>query len=603
MAPKVENVDVREAPVMGMIRNVAETDVPKLGWWVADNVRMQDRRVKNALGWDLFAPAAAGDGTPVLLIVPQGDNQGNDRMIVATGAKFYKLLGGGLGMTALGMPAGVSNFGAGLADRWQADSFANAIYAAQSQDFIVVLQPASDNLTNMAGGYVLASGVMTPSVGGDSYQVDDVISLPGADGDTAGTARVQVVDVNGAILLAIMVTGGHYAAKPSGTIYPTGGHGGSSAFDATDLFVVGAPKARYLIQFKSHLLTAYTDDADGPDLQAVAGSGLATQGAGLADWNYGNPASDADFREIVEGGGPIMGLIRAGNFALVQKPTTGVLLSYIGLPNVYNEQELPQRVGQLAAYLMADCGEAGVVFISPKSIHAMDPGGNLAVIGDEVYRWWLGDMDANSLGNFYGAALQLRWECLFGYNSLYGPTQGPINRALVWDWLNKAWTTRDWPFTAAGVGTIPTAPIGQITKKWADMQQAWVTGPKLGVFCGDEAGNVYLHGRGDLTGGGRALTATLESGLSDLRDVTRKKLVRDIVVRAGNITGDPLLVQVGATNDPATAPVWGVPRPVPASGRYNVSAVGRFVKVRFTKTGGTFEMAGYDVVYQYGGKF
>ena len=589
-----EQIEQRPQPILGLVAVGPEINVPPRAWRIAHNVRFEAGSVKNALGWTKFCGPGANDDTPVLLIMPQSDSEGLERVVVATGRKFYQLLATGQLMPLEGGP-----FNADLNNRWQQDSFANTIYAAQLNDYIQKIEPGANIAEPIGGGYVLSRGTITPSAGGSGYEVGDILTLPGAVGDVGATVSVDTVDGTGKILQVSWVSQGHYAAQPAGTINATGGKGEDCAFDATGIFVTWAPKARFLTQFEGHLLVGSVVDVLA-DYQAIAGSGLAGVGAGLEDWDYGNTLSDADLRDVPEGGGPIMGLLRNGSYVLIQKQTTSLLLSYIQQPLVYAQRELPQKVGQFTPYAAADCSEMGIVFVSRNGLFRMDAGGNVTNIGERVSRAWLADLIYGDRERTYAVGIKERREFVLAYSSM-AAAAGPFGRAMVWDWFNDAYSTRDWPFTALGVAHVPRATAGQIKTPWQDLKMPWVQDSDIIVWAGDVDGNVHVYGRPDLSDGANPMVAMLQSGRSDHGDDSKVKMLRRVFVKVLNISGDPLYLDVGQSDTPEGDLVWTDKVPIMGSGWVEIQAVGRYLSYRFTKTGGTFELAAYAPAFVFMG--
>jgi hypothetical protein len=366
--------------------------------------------------------------------------------------------------------------------------------------------------------------------------------------------------------------------------------------------LANAPRARHLIQFAGHLLTGAVVAAGQADYQALYGSGLAGVGGGLEDWNDADPASDAFLDDVSEGGGQIVGLVRNGAYALVQKELTSLLVSYIKLPLVYERHELPQKVGQFVPFSAADCSEAGIVFVSRGGLHRMDAGGNITDIGVRVARGFLDDLFFEDRLRTYGAAIKEAQDFLLAYSSK-AAAAGPFGRAMVWNWQQDVFTTRTWPFTAIGTARVPGATLAQMQRTWEEMGVPWVQASNIITWAGDADGAIYVYGDPDMTGNGTNLLATLETGLMDAKDASRVKLWRDVVLRLPVLTGEPLMLSIGVSDTPEGALEWSTPQPVTGSGRYFVGVAGRFAKMRLTKEGGQFELSGYDIAVEYGGSY
>lgn len=355
----------------------------------------------------------------------------------------------------------------------------------------------------------------------------------------------------------------------------------------------GAPAARCLVQFKGHLLTACVVTGEGADFQAIMGSGLDGKGAGLADWNSADASSDAEFRDIPEGGGPILSLLRNGSYVLIQKENTSLLLSYIGLPLVYNVQELPQKVGQLAPYAAAECGEAGVAFVSRNGFYRMDAGGNIVNIGARVAEAWLQDLVFADRARTYAVGLKESREFLLPYSSL-AAAAGPFGRAMVWDWGHDAYATRDCPFTAIGVAPVPKALLSQMSETWESLALPWVQSSNIVTWAGGADGKLFVYGNPELSADGQPMTARLRSGRTAHGDTRRIKLVQRVYVEVSNLTGaSPLMLHVGASATPEGATVWTAPVAVEESGWVEIETAGRYLDYLFTKTGGTFALNSY----------
>lgn len=497
------------SPTLGLVTEGPETAVPARAWRVAHNVRMGPLSVKNALGWSKFCEPYEGDGAPILLIVPQSDPEGGERVVVATGSYFYKLLATQSLSRLTGGP-----FVADLDNRWQADIYANTIYAANINNVIQKISPLGDAVEELTG----------------------------------------------------------------------------------------APNARHLIQFEGHLLTGVVIRDGQVDYQALYGSGLAGVGTGFNDWNDPDPASDAFLDNISEEGGQIVGLARNGAYALVQKELTSLLVSYVKLPLVYVRQEVPQKVGQFVPFSMAGCGEKGIVFVSRGGLHMMDAGGNISDIGVRVARGFLEDLFFEDRLRTYAASIKESQEFILAYSSK-AAAAGPFGRAMIWNWQTDSFTTRSWPFTAIGTARVPSATLSQMEKTWEEMGVPWVQSSNIITWAGDADGAIHVYGNPDMTGNGTNLEATLESGLMDAGDPGRVKIWRDVVMRLPVLTGNPIMLSVGVCDSPEGALEWTTPQPVTGSGRYFVGAVGRFAKLRLTKSGGQFELSGYDMSVGFGGGY
>lgn len=68
---------------------------------------------------------------------------------------------------------------------------------------------------------------------GANYAANDVLSIPGAAGDTAATLTVGTVSASGEITAATLTTSGTYAAQLSGAVAATGGTGTGAKFTLT----------------------------------------------------------------------------------------------------------------------------------------------------------------------------------------------------------------------------------------------------------------------------------------------------------------------------------------------------------------------------------
>jgi hypothetical protein len=93
---------------------------------------------------------------------------------------------------------------------------------------------AGGNGSGATARAVMAVDNIAISAAGSGYAVDEVVSVPGSDGDIAATITVTDVDGSGVIQAATLTTGGAYASLPSApAATTTEGSGTGATFTLT----------------------------------------------------------------------------------------------------------------------------------------------------------------------------------------------------------------------------------------------------------------------------------------------------------------------------------------------------------------------------------
>jgi hypothetical protein len=381
----------------------------------------------------------------------------------------------------------------------------------------------------------------------------------------------------------------------------------------------GVPPATHLVQYANHLLLGNLRagqlnvlDASGnpvsvgTDPTVVVGSGLLA-----ADWDTTNKNSDADAFPLAENNSPVQRLVRLRNgLCAIYKTDITYNLQYIGPGLAYTDvPQIPNR-GVMAPASVLDLGDRHF-YVANDNIRLYDGSSDEPPLGDRIWQWWNTQLAKPARSRVWGL-LDRRsnfQQVTLGYRELNSDT---FNKALIWSYPYDAFATRDWPFLACGYVINPSVDQGvptfdQLTKPMDDSDEPLTDEPTdedYALLAGDEAGAVWLLDDTTTQANGAELTATLETGLMDLGDPSVMKTVNALMMDCPVISGSPLQVFVGVTNNVAGGVQYGAPRLYDGTSQFvRFMAGGRWLQLKFVKTDGAWAMRGFAPMVQKRGPF
>lgn len=351
----------------------------------------------------------------------------------------------------------------------------------------------------------------------------------------------------------------------------------------------GGPNlANRVCDFAGHLIL--TRPAGNP--QQIAGSGLND----ATVWDYTDPATDADVMTIADGGDAVQLVKRCGDYLALYKEKSTHLVSYVGMAtNIYSQQNLTDQWGAVSQFAAEDVGGSRHVFMGRLNFYGLTLAG-VQGIGDRVWPFILklkqsGQFTPLLETNVWCALNRAYDELIFSL-----PLANGGSAAVVYHFKEDAWSTRDFPYTAAATvastsQAVPQTTIAQLLQMIGGMQDP-IGGPAQALeevfLAGDSAGNISVLDTGAIN----LAVGTLESGDTDYGDAYAVKQECGMFLR-GDWTGVPPQVFVAPRMARGDELVWRGPFVPDYRGRVDYMATGRLFRHRIVKNGGTFQLFGY----------
>lgn len=334
----------------------------------------------------------------------------------------------------------------------------------------------------------------------------------------------------------------------------------------------------------------------------------ADPGAIPATWDEADATKDAGEVDLAESSDLLVDQLALGDMNVIYKEQSMYAMRYIGQPFIWQFQRLPGDVGALARNCVANT-PAGHVVLTAGDLVIHSGQGPKSLLTGRMRRWLFGQIDSTNFRRSFLAVNPPRnevWVCF--------PQGGDsaCTLALVWNWVDDSFGVRELPnVTCGAAGQITTTA----SSTWASDSEGWyVDGTSWNtdeynalesrLILGGTGPSLQLQDTGVLYSG-VAPNAVLErTGLTlDAPDMV--KTIRSIVPRIDAATGTVLSIQVGASMDAETLPIWGgaVPYTVGTTRKADCFASGRFLSVRFSSSSEqVWRLKSYDLdVVQRGG--
>jgi len=347
-----------------------------------------------------------------------------------------------------------------------------------------------------------------------------------------------------------------------------------------DTLAATSPQGRSIEQFQNHLILGNVRDNDGDAPDGLAGSGLPDTG-GDADWNYTDEASDAFSQQITTEGDSIQRIVRLGNYLAIYKEFSTHLLSYVGQPYVYSIQQVPARIGMVSPWALEQLS-GNHVFVGQEDLYQFS-GTMPQGFGVRVWSYLVELALAAGLKNIWTFHAVQNKEIVFAL---------PTGKAVVWNYEYDAFTTRDWPFTAAGYLPALELTIGEHREpiiEWVTPITPETAFTEFSPYVGDSNGKLYQLDTGTPAG-----TATAETGEMDFGKPDTMKLCDGIDLDVPTLTGTPLSVYIGTRNNDGEAVTWSSAYSYSSGSTVFCMAYGKLFRFKFVKTDGTFTMRGFS---------
>lgn len=379
-----------------------------------------------------------------------------------------------------------------------------------------------------------------------------------------------------------------------------------------DAGYANTPKGKTLQQYANHIrVGCITNDGAGNiGLQSVAGSGIASGALpnGENNWVYSDKASDAIIEGFFAGNDPVQRILRISDSLAVYKENSIQLSSYIGGDSIYLQQQPVAFMGTPSPASVV--GVRGMhYFVGQEGIYrfngaSIEPVGMVNIDGklvSTVYQTFLSTIMPANPTDLWAFHDVLRKEIMW---------VGQNNRALVYNYDNDTFSTKYFPFAAAGyVNLTQQSQDWQArTQDWAAYIEDWFTTTTLAnltILGGDATGKLFvLHEANAFTADGVAIPMTLESPDLDFGDVGSIKMVNELRIDGipqASPNETPLKVQVGVRDNLTQEITWSNAYPV-SGNRVTFSHSGRFIRFRLVKQDGFCSVDRMTAYYRFRGR-
>ena len=171
-------------------------------------------------------------------------------------------------------------------------------------------------------------------------------------------------------------------------------------------------------------------------------------------WDVSSATVDAGEYELADSKGEILDGLPLRDTFMIYKEDSIYGRSYVGTPFIFQFNQLSPSVGALSKNCVAEY-EGGHFFLGNGDVYINDGQRIQSILPHKIRDYIFGEIDgANFKKSFvvadYGNTEM--WACFPTPTS----ATNQCNKAVVWNWTNKAFTIRDLPDLAgAGYGTIP----------------------------------------------------------------------------------------------------------------------------------------------------
>lgn len=365
--------------------------------------------------------------------------------------------------------------------------------------------------------------------------------------------------------------------------------------------------------YKFFLIAMNVTGAAGQDEDLVQWSDAAAPGQVPQSWTTG-PASQAGNNVIGDIAGAIVdGRVLRDDF-LIYKQNSTHLMQFVGGEAVFAFRTLFKTSGALNRNCIQEVRGTHFV-LTDSDVVALDGQTVRSVIDESNRKSLFSSIDATNFGAsfvFHNEPSNELWVCF----PEAGATQ--CTRALVYDFNNNQWGSRDLPFIAhAATGLVPEAPPAS---DWDSQLTAWdadgriwnqtdLTGAATqSVMASNSPSDVSKLFAVDssTTADGETITALVGRESLDLGSPTTTKIVRRIWPKIKAAADTVINVRVGGQIDLKDGIQYSpvVPFTVGSSKSVDVTVTGKFISVEFTSdVDREWQLTGYEIEYQERGRF
>ena len=321
--------------------------------------------------------------------------------------------------------------------------------------------------------------------------------------------------------------------------------------------------------------------------------------------------------ENVLGGryGKLVDALPLGGNNIIYAERGAYSMTFIGAPLVFGFRELFDDGGLIN--LGAVCVFENQHFVVGRDdIYVHDGSAKKSIVDKRIKEFFFGLLaDTRSV---FVMADPVRTEIWVGFADKNATDKQTANRAIVWNWVNNAWTIRDLPHVrqlAVGPNIGGGGTGESITAAWDGLEVAWdnwsASWTELGadteargtrIFGAGHTGSaLYAHNE-TFGANGTAYTAFLESSKIDMDAVLQRPTERILhitrIIPQINGVGQ-VTFHVGSSNSPMGPVTWKTEKVFNVETDYKVDTrvSGRYLALRVesANTDGYWQLSGFDI--------
>ena len=379
---------------------------------------------------------------------------------------------------------------------------------------------------------------------------------------------------------------------------------GSQFTDLTDW--PSTLRCRTIVPFRNHLIALNLTDSGTAKPFTIRWSDAIPAGAstnGTNTWNTASTASESGETSLTGTKGHLLNALQLGNELIVYKEDSVYGLSYVGGSFTFNVREKFKDTGLFSRDAVVDLGDGRHVMMATNDVLIHNGNTLKSIIDDHMKTFLFSEIDSTYYYKTFLVHNKIKNEVWICYPRT-GATSGFADTALIWNYRDDTWTTRDLPnlnFAAQGLVDPDLANTwSAATDVWEASTLAWAQqlyNPAIDslLMCGTSATKFYLADSGTTFDGTNFLTTLERRGLHAGRTDAVKAISRVFPRLEGtgvvNISiGAELHPYAGVTYSPSVAFNIGVDSKVDCRVR------GRYMAIRIeSESVNQFRLSGYTV--------
>ena len=171
-------------------------------------------------------------------------------------------------------------------------------------------------------------------------------------------------------------------------------------------------------------------------------------------WDISSATVDAGEYELADSKGEILDGLPLRDTFMIYKEDSIYSMSYVGTPFIFQFNQLSPSVGALSKNCVAEF-DGGHFFLGNGDVYINDGQRIQSILPHKIRDYIFGEIDGSNFKKSFVVAdygNTEMWACFPTPTS----ATNQCNKAVVWNWTNKAFTIRDIPDLAdIGYGTIP----------------------------------------------------------------------------------------------------------------------------------------------------